>query len=157
MAYKCVNCGHIFEEGEQSIYLERCGFEFCSHEKFSACPLCGSDYEETVECDICGAQHLRDELKGGACAECIEEHWGDLDLCFRIGSNDTTGVRLNCFLASAFDKEEIEMILFDVLETRKKYSSESVRAICESFAKDDIDWFGEVLAEEVKKNENGKN
>ncbi len=154
MTYKCLECGHIFEEGEQRHWTERQG-EFS--EAKIGCPLCRGDYEKTVMCEICKAHHLSDKLKGGVCEQCIQTYWNDLDMCFKVGSNDATSIDLNCFLASAFDKEEIEQILFETLKSRQEYSGESVRNVCEGFAKDDLDWFGETLAEEVNKSENTKN
>jgi hypothetical protein len=50
MIYKCVDCGHIFEEGEQAVWYEDRG-EFwgvpCS-ERMTGCPICNGDYEETT-------------------------------------------------------------------------------------------------------------
>ena len=62
--YKCLGCGHIFEKGEESVWLESRGecFGFQSHEKMQGCPLCGGDFQETKPCKICGSEHLEDEL-----------------------------------------------------------------------------------------------
>ena len=155
MAYICLDCGHIFEEGEQSTWSESRGEYWGSpcYETMSGCPLCNGDYEEAVECEICGSSHLKDELNGGICDECIEKYRYDIDVCFKIGSNDTESVELNCFLASMFDKKEIEDILFRELKEAQKYR----QIDCEKFiVLADGDWFGERLAEEVKKDENAK-
>lgn len=54
--YKCLECGHLFEEGEQARWEESRG-EFwgspCS-ESMSGCPICKGYYEEAVKCKICG-------------------------------------------------------------------------------------------------------
>ena len=158
MAYKCLDCGHIFEEGEQAFWSESRGEywgEPCS-EEVSGCPLCRGDYEKTIPCEICGAEHTRDELFGGVCEECIEKYQNDLDMCLKIGANDTEDVKLNYFLASMFDKEEIEKILFKELVKAKEYLSEYIQKDCEKFANSNRDWFVERLIEEVKKNENAK-
>ena len=45
MAYRCLECGHIFDEGEQEVWYEHhpCGMGTAS-EEFSGCPLCKGDY-----------------------------------------------------------------------------------------------------------------
>ena len=154
MAYICLNCGHIFEEGEQANWEESRG-EFWGHacsENMSGCPLCHGEYEESTPCEICGSEHLEEELNGGVCDECIEKYQHDIDMCFKIGSNDTDDVKLNCFLASMFDKEEIEEILFRELKEAQKYR----QIDCEKFIESDRSWFAERLAEEVKRDENAK-
>lgn len=54
--YRCLECGNLFEEGEQARWSESRG-EFwgapCS-EEMSGCPLCKGDYEEIKPCKICG-------------------------------------------------------------------------------------------------------
>lgn len=154
MAYRCLECGHIFEEGEQKTWSESRG-EFWGEpcgEEMSGCPLCKGEYEKTVRCAVCFSEHLEDELSGGVCEECIENYQHDIDMCFKVGANDTAEIELNCFLASMFDKEEIEEILFRELKEAEKYR----QIDCGKFIESDRDWFAERLAEEVKKNEVGK-
>lgn len=73
--YKCTDCGHIFEEGEQAISREAHdeipgGF----HEDFAVCPICGGDFEETRSCKKCGGAFLDDELIGGYyCEDCLRK------------------------------------------------------------------------------------
>jgi predicted nucleic acid-binding Zn-ribbon protein len=46
--YKCADCGHIFEEGEQAIWYEDRG-EFWGvpcRERMTGCPVCHGAYEE---------------------------------------------------------------------------------------------------------------
>ena len=61
--YHCNECGHLFEEGEQSTWSESRG-EFwgnpCS-EKMSGCPICKGDYEEIKPCVICGSYNYNIE------------------------------------------------------------------------------------------------
>lgn len=52
--YKCLDCGHLFEDGEQARWVEKYGFEHENGENFSGCPLCKSDYDEIEPCKICG-------------------------------------------------------------------------------------------------------
>lgn len=152
MAYKCYECGNIFEESEQAVWEERHGLDTPPYEKWSGCPLCKGAYEETTRCEICGSEHLEDELNGGVCDECIEEYRYDVDMCYKIGECDTDAVELNCFLASIFDKEEIEEILLKELKEAQKYR----QIDCEKFIESDRDWFAERLAEEVRKNEKNR-
>ena len=146
MTFKCYKCGHIFESGEESRWTESYG------EEMSGCPLCKGEYEKTVRCAVCFSEHLEDELSGGVCEECIENYQHDIDMCLKAGANDTSEIELNCFLASMFDKEEIEEILFRELKEAEKYR----QIDCGRFIESDRDWFAERLAEEVKKNEKGK-
>lgn len=48
MMYKCDECSHIFEEGEQKTWREPHG------EKMNGCPLCFSSYREISSCLFCG-------------------------------------------------------------------------------------------------------
>ena len=63
--YKCLECGHIFDEGEEWRWVESHG------EHMTGCPICGCAYDEACQCDKCGAYHLSDELYSGLCADCL--------------------------------------------------------------------------------------
>lgn len=148
MTYKCLECGHIFEEGEEGHYFENgeCWGAPYS-QKIYCCPLCKGDYDVTTPCEICGSEHLEEELNGGLCDECIDKYTNDIEMCFKIGKNDDDKVELNCFLASVFEKDEIEEILFEELKKRNKY----VTVDCEKFINSDRSWFAERLVEELEK------
>ena len=152
MAYKCVECGHIFEEGEQ-IRWDEDRSEFwgsdCS-ETMSGCPCCGGSYEETKACEICGSEHLESELVNGVCEECLDEYKNDANMCYKIGETDKDNIKLNSFLTAMFDVEEIEKILF------KELVKNTNNIDCSDFINADRSWFAERLAEEVKKDENAK-
>ena len=156
---KCVECGHVFSEYELNTWEESRGEHFgipCC-EKMSGCPICEGDYDDAVECDVCGENHLASELTGGVCEDCIKKYQHDVDMHFKIGANDTDSIDLNCFLASVFTKEDIELILLNALKLRKEYAKKQVESDCERFIEYDREWFAERLAEEVKKNEDSKN
>lgn len=70
--YRCENCGHLFEEGEQAVWEERHGLDTPPYEKWSGCPLCKCDYEEVHQCEKCGDWHSEDELTEGICDDCLE-------------------------------------------------------------------------------------
>ena len=87
--YKCTECGHIFEYGEEKKRMESRG-EFGGSpcfEEMIGCPLCGGEYEETIPCKICGSEHLEEELNGGVCDSCIDEYRKDFDFCYNISIN----------------------------------------------------------------------
>ena len=67
MMYKCEDCGHLFEEGEQAVWTEEHG------EKWSGCPLCRGGYEEVHQCKECDEWHTEDELYSGWCEKCLRE------------------------------------------------------------------------------------
>ena len=72
--FKCVNCGHIFEEGEQAVKSDRHGFRYGPAEEYSACPLCGcTDLDRTVRCRKCGGEYLEEEMHGSICDECVTD------------------------------------------------------------------------------------
>ena len=152
MAYKCLDCGHIFEEGEQARWSEDRG-EFwgapCS-EEMSGCPLCHGDYEKTFRCAVCGSEHLEDELFGGVCNECIDEYRKDFRSCYEISRGQTQEIKINALLASLFDVKDIERILKEYV----LYRWQDVD--CSPFIDEDISWFGERIAKGVKNSENGK-
>ena len=53
--YKCLNCGHLFEEGEQLVSIESIGecHGMKVYEKNQMCPICSGDFEEANCCLIC--------------------------------------------------------------------------------------------------------
>ena len=73
MMFKCCECGHLFEDGEQAVWEERHGLDTPPYEKWSGCPLCRSDYEEVHQCKECGDWHYEDELYDGWCEKCLRE------------------------------------------------------------------------------------
>lgn len=75
MMYKCCECGHLFEEGEQAVWYENQGecHGVTAMERFSGCPLCHDDYEEVHQCKECEEWHTEDELYEGWCEKCLRE------------------------------------------------------------------------------------
>ena len=75
MMYRCENCGHLFEEGEQAVWHENQGecHGITAMEQFSGCPLCHDDYNEVYQCNECCDWHYADELYSGWCEKCLRE------------------------------------------------------------------------------------
>ena len=75
MMFKCCECGHLFEEGEQAIWYENQGecHGRIAMEKFGGCPMCKGDYEEVHQCKECGDWHTENELYDGWCEKCLRE------------------------------------------------------------------------------------
>jgi hypothetical protein len=48
MMFKCYECGHLFEDGEQARWTEPHG------ERCSGCPICAGGYTVVYPCKICG-------------------------------------------------------------------------------------------------------
>ena len=72
MTYKCLECGHIFEDGEEARWSESRGeyWGLPCFEDMCGCPICKGDYEETKTCEECGGAFLADELEDGLCEKC---------------------------------------------------------------------------------------
>lgn len=73
MMYRCENCGHLFEEGEQAVWEERHGLDTPPYEQWSGCPICKGGYEEVRQCKECGDWHTENELYEGWCEKCLRE------------------------------------------------------------------------------------
>lgn len=144
--YICLDCGHIFGEGEESNWSESRG-EFwgvsCS-EDVSGCPLCHGDYEKAVMCEKCGAYHLEEDINGGICDNCLDEYKYNIDVCYKIGDEDKEEIKINCFLTSMFDEQEIEAILYKHLKEAKETGAD---VDCSAFIDNDRSWFAEKLLE----------
>ncbi len=92
--YRCLECGNLFEEGEQATWTEDRG-EFwgspCS-ENMSGCPLCKGDYEEVKPCKICGSyDHDFGEDYCDACKKDVKK-------------------RFSAFIEKEFTKEERDLL-----------------------------------------------
>lgn len=150
MAYKCLECGHIFERGEEDVWRESRG-EFWGqpcYEEVSGCPLCRGGFRETVQCASCGGEHLEDELHGGVCDECINGCRHNFGLCDKITSGEKVKIKISGLIASILDEGDVEAILRSYISTRMPDVE-----CCSPYIDEDIDWFGKMLAKEVKKNE----
>ena len=50
--YRCRDCGHLFEEGEEYSYTETHGF-YGAGETFSFCPVCRGSFFKVERCSVC--------------------------------------------------------------------------------------------------------
>ena len=145
MSYKCLECGHIFENGEAREVREDDGYVY-------VCPICGGDFEKTVKCSLCKGEFLEDELNGGVCDECIDEYRNQAKICVDISEQEGTKAQINVNYLIPFilSEEDINDILIEYIEKEKP------NADCSAYIDEDKSWFGEMLAKEVKNNENSK-
>lgn len=149
--YKCYDCGAVFESpaSHEEDRGEFWGFP-CS-ETVNDCPNCGGDYEEVFQCEKCGEYFFEDELHSDVCDDCIDVYKNNIDVCFKIGDEDTEVIKINCFLATMFNTWEIEAILYNHLK------SAGGDVDCSPFIDNDRSWFAEkILEREVSENENTK-
>lgn len=76
MKYICVDCGHIFEEGEEATIVEHHPYgDTTADEYIAVCPICGGDFEEAGICKCCGGAFYEDNLIAHYyCKECVEDY-----------------------------------------------------------------------------------
>ena len=92
--YRCVNCGHLFEEGEQKKIREDMGecHGSPSYKDYYVCPICEGDYEEIKPCKICGSyDHDCGEEYCNACKKDVQK-------------------RFSAFIEKEFTEEERELL-----------------------------------------------
>lgn len=163
MTYKCIECGYVFDDGEQAVFENDCK-EFWGapcKETFSCCPMCGGDYGEAVPCDCCGEYTLKEELEmnGDICAECMEKYMHDFEMCSKISKLpecDPDEIKINSLLTSIFSEKEIESILFDILKKRTESDEWKKGKGFENFVDQDAFWFTSAL-NKILKSEKNKN
>ena len=90
--YRCNECGHLFEEGEQAEWVEMHGFNYGKGEQWSGCPICKGCYKEIYPCRICGSYDH----------DCDEEYCEDC--------KKNVKKRFSAFIEKEFTKEERELL-----------------------------------------------
>ena len=120
MMFKCCECGHLFEDGEQAVWTEEHG------EKWSGCPICKGGYEEVHQCKECGDWHTEDELYEGWCEKCLREtiNYGTFFEYCEANKDEQyldTFVMceiLNCEYVPKFSSYEFHELMVDVYKKR---------------------------------------
>lgn len=86
--YICIECGNLFEEGEQRREREYMGECHGSpaYEEYAVCPSCGGEYDEAVRCAECNHYAPVSKMDEDLCSECAEKTNKEFQL-----------VLLNCF------------------------------------------------------------
>ena len=144
--YKCLDCGHIFDEGEQINWEDGHGFDTPPFEKWSTCPKCRRGlYEETVRCVVCCSEHLESEMNNNVCDECIDSYRNNFDACYNISKKtEDIEIEINSLLACLFEVNEIEAILIEHIKKNNP------KIDCSEFIDADMFWFSSKIKEEVK-------
>lgn len=140
---KCSFCERSFGEDEITIYRGD-----------KVCPYCGhEDFEEAVQCKVCGDYFFDDELTFGVCEICKEDlkfpYKHDPKKCYDLSKDEHEEVSLNAFLVSQFTTEQIEEVLMKelIIQSAIPYPDYS------NFIDADEVWFIEQMLEEVKTDE----
>ena len=139
MMYRCCECGHLFEDGEQAVWYENQGecHGVTAMERFSGCPLCHGDYEEVYQCKECGDWHSEDELYDGWCEKCLrntinystffeyceahkEEQYLDTFVMYYI---------LNCEYVPKYSSDEFHELMIDTYKKNVAKSEEYERIL----------------------------
>lgn len=157
MSYKCLNCGHIFDDGEEVKSYDFVGEAWGRriYEETYCCPSCGErGFEETFRCKKCNGSFIKDELVGGYCEDCIKDMISDYKYrvadCYRISqkNNITAEIEIDGFLACMFTPQQINEVLY-----KEIVSSTAIAPVdCTPFIEDDESWFADIIIEEVNKN-----
>lgn len=140
---KCSFCERSFAEEEITLYRGD-----------KVCPYCGhEDFEEAVQCKVCGDYFFDDELTFGVCEICKEDlkfpYKHDPKKCYELSKDEKEEVSLNSFLVSQFTAEQIEEVLMKelIIQSAIPYPDYS------NFIDSDEMWFIEKVLEEVKTDE----
>lgn len=140
--YKCYECGHIFEEGEQNY-----SGDGWNEPILEVCPVCRGSFGEAKVCSRCGGRFLEDELTEGLCEDCankaIEKYsFNHITELYLMASNEKEEVELNAFIASMFSPSQINELLL-----RELLKSDKIKKVdCSHFVKSDKNWFLEKIS-----------
>ena len=72
---KCTDCGYVFDYEDAGGVRENHWLdgEYMGYETFLVCPNCGGDFEDAVDCCVCGETFTENELYSGWCEKCLRE------------------------------------------------------------------------------------
>lgn len=101
-------------------------------------------------CKNCFETFEPGELYLGYCNECLEieiqQYKHDHESCYELGKTCKEDVKINGFLVSQFDPEEIEAILYEHL----KQSAKLQPVDCSWFIESDESWFRDEVVKKLK-------
>ena len=145
MFYKCLECGNIFESGEEKVHYERLHPDYPICEEFRSCPACGGEYEEAIQCHGCGGYFLEDELTEGLCSECINdlvrEYRYDVRALVKISHDDEPcEVKIPRFLACMLGDE-----INAILERELLKAADIIKVDCSRYIDEDREQFIKML------------
>ena len=146
MFYTCLECGNIFESGEEKVHYERLHPDYPIYEEFRSCPACGGEYEEAIQCHGCGGYFLEDELTEGLCSECIDvlarEYRYDVRALVKISHYDQPcEVKISRLLACMFDDDDIN----GILERELLKAADVIKVDCSRYIDEDREQFIKML------------
>ena len=130
--YKCVECGHVFDDEDVKRLREDRGecHGVPAYEEYCVCPACNGDIDEAKICKCCYEYFLNDEMEDDFCMSCIEKKAEDFNFALFAYSEERESVSINGLLAGLFENFEIERILIDYykeqLRLKKKFGSELI-------------------------------
>lgn len=136
MKYICNHCGRVFDDHEMMRDYDKGTGHYDE-----SCPTCGNeDFEEAVECAICGEIVRETGTSNGVCFSCIRENAVNIETVSAYGGKRTQMLELNGVLASAFSRSDVEALLWHVLKMAGTTAQE-----CKRFAMDDAADFADYL------------
>lgn len=158
--YKCVDCGHIFEEGEQTTWLEDCG-EYCGSGVYKAecgCPVCNGSFEKTVKCSCCEEEFFEKDIESGFCKKCLEEQATASVVKKYLHENDLIVEFLTAYIWSIDTPEvittEFKMDCTDIFDRKmlndKILNRSDFLNLCKGFVFEDSSHFAEWLYKKRK-------
>ena len=141
MEFVCNDCGEFFE---RPMVLKDMGGD--KGEDLTVCPFCHStEWEEAVECAICGHEVRESFTKECVCEDCLNEFAG-IEHAKLMGDKNKEFVQINSLYASVFQDYEIENILKE--QMIKRFFPEEITKISRDFCLKDEWVFAEYLKEE---------
>lgn len=119
--YVCNRCGATTDEIES--YTEWHGAEGTSNYgeiTFDKPCRCGGNFVEAKECNLCGEWFDPDNMYDGICEECLKKETTE-ENAYKLGEECKESVKINGFLKSVFDTEEIVQILKNAYNDLPQY------------------------------------
>lgn len=142
MQYICERCEQFFDTPKE---LKNMGGDI--GESVFVCPCCGHDeYEEVVECAVCGDVIRENESNNCVCESCLAKFAG-YKHAKNLGNKCRTFEFLNGFLLYVFnDEKDIENILTEAM--LKRFTPSEIEEKGKEFCREDDYEFADYLKKE---------